>query len=363
MPTLVHRFRASIRAIGIAAVVLMLTAQSVAAYTGDTYDPTPGVRHWPLNAVLTYAFLPGSEPPAWMKPLIRREIAHLNSGTQRARLPIFRYTTDASVAHLKIGYGIPTDPNVAPCGGHKTIICVSRIPTTEQQDAVLLFAKDALDGSPYPWQKWCQFPGALPSHHDRCFDVSHITLRGMGFVYGLQRWDKDPFGNFGPGARITVMSPWARRQGLAGFDRVDYGVCDVARLQLLYDVLNDTTRYSTCLDRQATNLELGASDQSIGFHDPVTFKARLKLDVLEPAVFVGNLVSHRRVVLQRSTDGFVTFDSRVMDPGPHGLYTFTTHPEASASYRAVFDTPEHEGLLGDTSNVVDVFVAPPPPGP
>jgi hypothetical protein len=362
MSSLRPRLRTVTRAVGFAAAVLLLGVSPALGYVGDKFDPTPGDRTWPLNAVLTYSWLPGHEPPDWMKPIIRREVAHLNDGSQQAQLPIFRYTTDPSIAKLKFGYGIPSDPTATVCGGVRTIICVTRDPSTDPHDALVLFAADTLDGSPYPWQKWCEFHGTPPEHwRDRCFEVGHITLRAMGFVYGLHRWDGNTFGHFGPGARITVMSAWALRKGVAGYTRHDFGVCDVARLQLLYDVHDDASRYSTCLDRQATQLALQASDQSIGFHDPVTFRAKLGLNVTEPDVFVGNVLSGRRVVLQRSTDDFVTFDSRAMHADPHGQYSLTFRPEFSAKYRAVFDTPEHEGLQGATSNVVEVFVAPPPP--
>ena len=317
MRSLFQRFRTPARALVVALAVLMLVAQPAAAYLGDDYDPTPGDRHWPLSAILTYSWLPDHVPPPWMINRIRSEIAHLNDGTQGARLPVFRYTTDVHAAHLKIGYGIPHNANAPACAEVGSIVCVERLPDTGLHDKVLLFAKDVLDGSPHPWQKYCQYPNPpTAGHHDRCFDVSHVTLRAMGFVYGLHRWDREEFGKFGPGARITVMSAWALREGEVGFERRDFGRCDVARLQLLYDVHSQRSRYSTCLDRQATSLELGASDQSVGYRDPVTFRAKLKLAVNAPDVFVGNPVSGRRVVLQRSTDGFATFRSREMTAGP-----------------------------------------------
>ena len=361
MRSFIYRLRSGARAAGLAALVLVFAAQPAAAYLGDTYDPTPGERDWPLQAILTYSWLPNHEPPNWMAPLIRAEIAHLNDGTQGARLPVFRFTTDPRAAHLKIGYGIPQGADAPACAEVGSIVCIQRLPETPLRDKILLFAKDVRDGSPHDWQKYCQYRGTPPQgYREGCFDVSHVTLRAMGFVYGLHRWDVDQYGKFGPGARITVMSAWALRRGVPGFQRIDFGRCDVARLQLLYDVFSPRSLYSTCLDRQATQLELGADDQSVGYRDPVHFRAKLKLDVTEPEVFVGNLVSGRRVVLQRSTDGFATFDSRVMEPQPGGLYTLTVRPAESASYRAVFQ-PIGEGLAGDTSDVVEVFVAPPPP--
>jgi len=298
-----------------------------------------------------------------MKPRIRDEIEHLNSGSQDAQLPVFHFTTEASAAQIRIGYGIPTD-GTGPCVGRKGIVCVTRDASTEPHDALVLFAKDTLDGSPYPWQKWCEYRNAAQADwRARCFEVHHITLRAMGLVYGLHKWDLDQFGRFGPSVRITVMSAWARRRGTAGFDRPDFGTCDIARLQLLYDVHDASSRYSTCLDRQPTSLELAASTTSIPFQGQVDFLAKLQISQLDQNLFKGNDLSGRHVQLQRSVDAWHTFDSIDMVAGDHGTYTLTLHPDATARYRAIYRTPGDEGLFGDLSSPVQVNVGPPPPPP
>ena len=137
-----------------------------------------------------------------------------------------------------------------------------------------------------------------------------------------------------------------------------FGRCDVASLQLQYDMQSWSAKYSTCLDL-ATDLALGASSTAITLGGSTTFTATLKVVDYDSYLRLGgNPITGRTVTLQQRAAGTSTWASvGTMAVGSAGgTYVTTLSPRSDADYRAVFGTPSNEGINGDTSPTVSVLV-------
>ena len=133
------------------------------------------------------------------------------------------------------------------------------------------------------------------------------------------------------------------------------GVCDVATLQIRYDIAGTRrSQYSTCLDL-ATVLTLSRSASSVPYGGTVTFTA--VLEVVTDADYgrlSGNPVSRRTDQAATPAAGHVHVDHVATMPptSPTGTYVTALRLYGSAEFRAVFSTPTDEGLRGDSSPAV-----------
>ena len=297
---------------------------------------------------LRFRWRAGSEPTAAIKTAIRAAAADANAsrGVEAAT-----FTYDAS-GPSPIGYGVG-----ATCGVNG-LACFTR----DVPDGFTMWLRE--QGHVFDWgtMKWCQSYAKPPNG---CYDAETIALDEFGHVEGLGHhvnWTDDS------DYEDAVVQTFSRTKPATGWNRHAFGRCDVATLQMQYDVSTWTAKYSTCLDL-ATVLTLSGAPASIMIGNPATLTATLK--VVDYASYVrlgGNPVTGRTVTLQRRAVGTTAWTSVGAMPGAvAGTYVLAQRPGSDTEYRAVFGTQTSEGLNGDTSPTVRVYVIqcpqPRPPEP
>ena len=152
----------------------------------------------------------------------------------------------------------------------------------------------------------------------------------------------------------------SRAKPKAGWNAHAFGRCDVAALQLQYDMLSWGAKYSTCLDL-ATTLDLAADTSGVGAGGSATLTATLR--VLDDAGYVrlaGNPLALRTVRLQQRPIGTAAWlPAGTMTPGSaSGSYTRTFSPTTNTEFRAVFARPPDEGIGAATSSILTIDYQP-----
>jgi hypothetical protein len=201
--------------------------------------------------------------------------------------------------------------------------------------------------------RWCQLQSA-PTNG--CYDVENIALDEFGHVLGLGHHD-----NYADESDYldSVVQTVSRARPKAGWDADEFGRCDVAKLQLRYDMVNTARKYSTCLDL-ATTLSLSASDRSIAPGQTITFAATVRVaDVAGYERLRTNFVSERRVVLERRAPGAATWTIVAVIPAAlaSGTYRLNVSPTATYEWRGYFYKPSDEGLRASSSAPFTVTVS------
>ena len=317
------------------ALLLVLTVATGVAAHGP--DPIFSGR-WNQNQDLRYAWRSGAVPPSIYQGPINAAAADVNAsrGSQAAT---FAYTSGAPNL---VGYGTG-----ATCGT-LGLACFSRNPTT----SFTVWMRE--QGHRFDWGslRWCQ---AYSSWPDGCYDVENIVLDELGHVEILNHHSNLS----GESDYLdAVVQELSRTKPKAGYSAHALGRCDVAALQVQYDMLGWGAKYSTCLSL-STTLTLGANPAAIAKGASATLTATLKVaDVASYSRLALNPVALRTVVLQRRPSGTTTWTSVgvMSNGGSSGTYTQTLSLTARTDFRAVFATPSGEGLLGSTSPVVTVSV-------
>jgi hypothetical protein len=157
----------------------------------------------------------------------------------------------------------------------------------------------------------------------------------------------------------SVMHAAVHSKGRVGWNMHAFGRCDVARLQIRYQALNSSTRYSTCLSLPSS-LGMSVSDSSPAYGSNVSFTATLRVAADAPyAKLAGDPASGRSVVLQRRNVGDSTWSNYAeFTPTTDGTgrYLKTVKVTATYEWRARFVSPSDEGLDGSSSSVLRVNV-------
>jgi hypothetical protein len=353
------------------ALVSLITASPAWAYLGDSYDPTSGTKHFSASSI-TYGWDPQNPPPTWLKTQITAQLNYMNDpANMAANIP----TTSGPVTSPTIMYKYG---GTSPC---IEFACAYGPGTTGNKDNpagwTIYILTDASDGG-LSWRKYCQYNNTtVANYRAGCYDVRNIVLHETGHALALGHWPDNAgtiMDNLGPGASITVMQIESRSnrdatndldshgRNNAGWDRHDYGACDMARLQLLYDLNAASSKLSSCLTRQKTTLALARSATSIAYRGAITFTATLSItddgSGANYAIFAGQKLSGRVVVLERSTDNFATTAATYTMPASGtGTYALTFNLTYTSQWRAYFATPT-EGLAGVRSPAYTVTVAP-----
>ena len=210
-------------------------------------------------------------------------------------------------------------------------------------------------GHVFDWGKlqWCQLQS---TPQNGCFDVVNVGLDEFGHVLGLGHHV-----NFGSESDYTdaVVQTVSRARPKAGWNASVFGVCDVAKLQLRYDMVNSARKFSTCLDL-ATTLSLGISDTSITLGQTVTFTAVVKVaDQSAYEKLRGNYVSQRVVVLQRRPVGSSAWTTVATMPSvvASGTYQIKISPTATYEWRGLMAAPADEGIRASSSAAARVTVS------
>lgn len=287
---------------------------------------------------LRFKWRSGSEPPASVKAAIKAAAADVTV-TKGSKAATFSY--DAAGPN-PIGYGIG-----ATCGVNG-IACFTR----DAPKGFTMWLRE--QGHVFDWGtlKWCQTYAAPPNG---CYDVETIALDEFGHVEGLAHHV-----NFANDSDYldAVVQTVSRTKPTAGWNEHGFGRCDIAALQIQYDMTSWTAKYSTCLDLRST-LDLSTSPIVVSPGGTTSVTATLRVqDDSSYGRLGNNPVSGRTVTLQRravGTTGWITVGTMAAGSSA-GTYVMSQKPSSDTDYRAVFSKPSSDGLLGVTSAVTRVYV-------
>ncbi len=302
-------------------------------------DPVLGGGLFDQDQVLEFKWRAGSEPASAIKTAIRAAAADIGA-TRASRAATFVYAADGA---NPIGYGTGT------CGANG-IACFTR----DAPDGFTMWLRE--HGRVYDWGtlKWCQMYTNPPNG---CYDAETIALDEFGHVEALGHHV-----NYADERDYTdaVVQTLSRTKPKDGWNMHVLGVCDVASLQVQYDIPGASSPYSTCLDIP-TVLSLSVNDTSVPYGTTVTLTSVLRVVTdTDHGQLSNNPVSKRVVRLQRRPLGGSTWTTlaTMTSSTPTGSYVASVKLQASAEFRAVFSTPTTEGLRGDVSPTVRVTVGP-----
>jgi len=323
----------------LAAGALSLMVLNAVAGPASAHGPDPTLSgFFGANQDLRYRWRSGAEPSSAIKGAIQSAASDANA-SRGSKAATFTY--DSSGPN-PIGYG----PG-ATCGVNG-IACFTR----SAPNGFTMWLRE--QGHVFDWGtlKWCQ---AYSSPPNGCYDARTITLDEFGHVEGLGHHvnyaDNSDYND-------AVVQTYSRVKPQSGWDVHTFRRCDVATLQLEYDMVNTSAKYSTCL-HLSTNLTLAASTTTVPPGGTVALTATLKVGSSSGYdQLVGNPVSGRSVTLQRRAVGATAWTTvGAMGSGPSaGTYVSNHAPSVDTEYRAVFATPSGDGLIGDTSPTVRVSI-------
>jgi hypothetical protein len=322
-----------------AAIAIIALLAGASGVTAHGPDPIFSGR-WNQNQALQYSWRSGAVPGAIYQASIRAAGADA-SASRGSQAATFSY---ASGAPNLIGYG--TGATCSPAG----LACFTRSPTS----SFTMWMRE--QGHRFDWGslRWCQ---AYASWPDGCFDAENIMLDEFGHVEILAHHYTYANESDYLDALVQTVSHAKPR---AGWNAHALGRCDVASLQIQYDMPSWSARYSTCLSL-ATTLGLSATPTSIARGGSTTLTATLK--VADNSAYVRlalNPVASRSVTLQRRPAGTTTWTTvgPMASGATSGTYRTTLSLQARTEFRAVFSKPVEEGLLAATSPVIAVAVGP-----
>ena len=325
----------SVRLVACAVAAIIALLIGAAGVTAHGPDPIFSGR-WKQNQSLQFSWRSGAVPLAAYQAAIKASAADA-SASRGSQAATFTYTAGASNL---IGYG--AGATCGPLG----IACFSRNPPT----SFTMWMRE--QGHRFDWGslRWCQAYAIWP---DGCFDVENIMLDEFGHVEILNH-----HGNLANEADYldAVVQTKSNTKPKAGWNAHAFGRCDVASLQLQYDMLGWGSRYSSCLDL-STTLALAASTDTIGASTSVTLTATLNVADVASYVRLGlNPIALRTVTLQRRPVGIAAWSSAgTMTSGsPSGTYTKAVNVASNTEFRALFAKPSDEGLRAAISPIVTV---------
>jgi hypothetical protein len=334
----VPRRTRSVRWLASALVAVVGLLGAAGGVTGHGPDPLVSSGRWNQDQALAFSWRPHSVPTTAIQAAILSAAtdATASRGSQAAS---FAY--DAGGPNL-IGYGLG-----ATCGPGG-LGCFSRTPPT----GFTMWLRE--QGHVFDWGslKWCQAYTTPPTG---CFDAENIALDEFGHVEILNHHvnyaDRSDYED-------AVVQQTSRKNPEAGWDKHAFGRCDVATLQMQYEVRTWASKYSTCL-ALSTTLGLTSNASHVAFGRTVTITATLN---------VANDPSYVRLAVNPLTSRVVTLQNRRVGSATWTTYGTMSAGAASGTYarfpqvmkptqfRAVFGAPTDEGLLAATSPTVTIDI-------
>jgi hypothetical protein len=327
------------RSIASLALVAALIAQasSVAAHGPD---PLLGTTPWEQNQVVAYMWTPGQVPPAWAASAIDAGAAD-SEASRGSQAALFERS---GAAASRIAYG-----GSHPCPSYG-IACMNRsgVPISFG----MWFRPH---GASLDWGtlKWCQ---AQSTPTNGCYDMRRVALDEFGHVEMLgHHVNYDDESDY----LDAVVQYAGRSKPKEGWNTHVYGRCDVARLQLEYELIDAGDPVSTCLSL-STSLKTAASPVSIPYGGTTRITGELEIAVASAAKKLsGDPLSRRTITLQRRYIGstaWVVIATMSAVSGSDGSYAVSLTPSATADYRLGYYAPSSEGLRDATSNVLRISV-------
>lgn len=315
---------------------------SIAPATAHSPDPLLGATAWAQDQVVPYTWEPGLVPPAWLATAIDQGAADSNA-SRGSRAAIYQRQASAPST---IAYG-----GAVPCSSYG-IACMNRTGVPDSF-AGMWFRPH---GTVLDWGtlKWCQAQ-ATPSNG--CYDARQTALDEFGHIEMLGHHE-----NFADGSdfrdAIVQFAPHSKPN--AGWDDHVYGRCDVARLQLEYELQSSSSAVSTCLSL-STTLTIGTTSAYVQPGGTTKITGALEIAVSTAAKRMsGDPLSTRSIQLQRREIGYSTWTTvgtLGAVSGSPGDYAITIKPPSTGDYRLLYDAPTTEGLRDSTSSVITITVA------
>ena len=303
-------------------------------------DPVQSGGLFTQNQDLRFRWRAGAVPTPVIQVAIKTAAADVNA-SRASQAATFTY--DANGAN-QIGYGLG-----ATCGVIG-LACFTRSAPT----GFTMWLRE--QGHVFDWGtlKWCQSYSTAPNG---CYDAETIAIDEFGHVEILDHHDNWPND---PDYSDAVVQTYSRTKPSTGWNAHVFGRCDLATLQIRYDMQGWTAKYSKCL-ALSTVLTIAASPTAMSYGGTTNLTATLKVVALAAYYRLGgNPVAGRAVSLQRRAPGAATWTTVATMPAAAGSgnYLVTQKLLSDAEFRAVFNTPTDEGLKGATSPTVRVNVGP-----
>lgn len=318
----------------IAAALVLVLAVAPPAGAGST---TPISKlDWEQNQLLLFRWRDDAPPPAWMRRAVL-DAAQGANDTRRAKGAVLDHHGDGS---SWVAYTEAIDHPSAIAFASRRVPNLFKIWLRPQ-------------GYPFDWGRlrWCQFYETAP---DGCIDAQMVSLHEFGHVHGLGHIEDAA----DPGDWLdSIMHTVSRSKPKKGWNAHAFGECDIAALQIRYELLDPSTRVSDCLSLPTT-LTLGSSTSWIESGSSVSFSATLRIaDDAGYARLASDPLSGRQVLLQRRTPGGSSWTTHAQMPAASGAgaYRLSVTPGATYEWRALLSQPD-EGLRGDASVILKVTV-------
>lgn len=328
-------------------IATALTAALTAALIGPAPsttahgpDPLLGTTPWGQDQVVKYMWTPDQEPPDWLATAIDRGADDSNA-TRASQAALFQW---ADAAPSRIAYA-----GAHPCPSYG-IACMNRTGVPVSFGVWFRPHGVSLD---WGTLRWCQ---AQTTFTNGCYDARRVALDEFGHVQILNHHvnyaDERDYLD-------AVVQYAGRSRPKEGWNTHVYGRCDVARLQLEYELIDAADPVSTCLSL-STTLTIAADPISVAPGGSTRVTGELEIRVATAARRLsGDPLGERTVTLQRRYLGSTTWAviaTMGAVAGSDGSYAFTIVPSQTADYRLHFNAPSSEGLRDSTSPVLRIAV-------
>lgn len=346
MTTLAPRARGRIAGRARAALAVALTLASALAgspgrVAAHSPDPLLGSTAWGQDQAVPYTWASGQVPPSWLATAIDLGAADSNASRGSRAATFIRVASAPS----RIAYG-----GSVPCSSYG-IACMNRTGVPDSF-AGMWFRPH---GAVLDWGtlKWCQ---AMSTPTNGCYDARRVALDEFGHIQILGHHE-----NYADERDYldAIVQFAGRSKPKEGWDYHVYGRCDVARLQLEYELQTAGSPVSTCLSL-STSVAIGTTSAYVSPGASTKLTGALEIAVSTAAKRLsGDPLSRRTIQVQRREIGgstWSTVGSMSVATGD-GNYALTIWPPSSGDYRLFFDAPATEGLRDSTSSVLSITVA------
>jgi hypothetical protein len=347
-------------ALALTVTLCLVTALAAPALAIDITPSSPEGSPFNANQALQVVWDTGDPPPAaWMQaPISAGALAARHttgSNPTYAQNPTFIssgidgviYYLDYTTAKKSAFPLCPTNSAPLACTRHRSL----NWPNSWAM-AFIIHNWDYDTPSNYT-VKWCD-----NVDQGTCWDVQRVAVHEFGHVLDLGHNTTDQPSN-------TVMFSETHSKYGSGGQIHEFRSCDIAKLQLKYDMSSTSGVYADCLENAPnagangllTTVTVDTPPTVACLNEPVIFSGNL--NVQSPAsgygLLAGNDLGSRTVNLQRSSPGAGSYSDYTTDAtSSAGVWTKNLQFGVSTNYdwRSQFDT--ESGLNADTSPGVNV---------